>query len=117
VALRKTWIAIVVATALFFFVFVPAQGSLLIFLVAFLIVMALHWVMLFRFGLLTVVVGATVKDLFEQLPLTFDLTAWYADATLLTLALVLALTCWGFWVSLAGRPLFRDEILSPEGGR
>jgi serine/threonine-protein kinase len=67
--LRKTSIAIAVATGLFFFVFLPPQGSMLFFLPAFLIVMALHWAMLFRFGLLTVVVGATVKDLFENLPL------------------------------------------------
>jgi serine/threonine-protein kinase len=112
---RNTWIAIALATTLFFFVFLPPDGSLFFFLPAFLLVMALHWAMLFRFGLLTVVVGSTVKDLFETLPLTFDLTAWYADATLLTLAFVLALTCWGFWVSLAGRPLFRDEILGAEG--
>ncbi len=117
VILRKTWIAIVVATALFLFALLPPQGSLLIFLPAFLIVIAMHWTMLFRFGLLTVVVGATVNDLFENLPLTFDLTAWYADATLLTLALVLALSIWGFWVSLAGQPLFRDEILTSGGAR
>jgi len=50
-------------------------------------------------------------------PLTFDLGAWYADVTVLTLVTVLGLAGWGFWTSLAGRSLFRDEILGAERPR
>jgi len=117
VLLRKTWIAIVVATVLFFFVYMPPQGNLLPYLLGFLVLVALHWAVLFRVGLLTVLVGTTIRELLLTLPLTFDLTAWYAHVTLLTLALVLGLAGWGFWVSLAGRPLFRDEILESEAAR
>jgi serine/threonine-protein kinase len=117
VLLRKTWIAIVVATALFIFVFMPSHGDLLPYLFAFLIVVSLFWIVLFRVGLLAVLVGETINLLLRILPLTFDLTAWYAHVTLLTLAVVLGLAGWGFWVSLAGRPLFRDEILESEAAR
>jgi serine/threonine-protein kinase len=114
---RKTWIAFVLTSVLFFFTAAPSQGNVLPFVFCFLVLAAAFWLVLFRFGLLSIVVGATVSDLLQQLPLTFDLTAWYADVTLLTLALILGLAGWGFWVSLAGRPLFRDQILEAEGAR
>jgi serine/threonine-protein kinase len=117
VLVRRTWIAIVAATVLFLFVFLPAHGNLLVYLLSFLVTVALFWIVLLRIGLLAVLVGATIRDLLQALPLTFDLTAWHADVTLLTLAVVLGLAGWGFWVSLAGRPLFRDELLEAEGAR
>jgi hypothetical protein len=69
---------------------------------------------LFRFGLLTVILGYTVSNLFLQLPLTFDLTAWYGYVTLLTLLFTVGIAVWGFWIALAGRSLFRDKILKGE---
>ena len=65
--------------------------------------------MLFRFGLLSLLVGWTVFYVLLSLPLTF-VTTWYSYATFLALAAVLGLIAWGFLVSLAGRPLFRDEL-------
>ena len=38
-------------------------------------------------------------------PLTLELSAWYADRSLLAIAVVLGLALYGFRVSLAGRPL------------
>ena len=49
--------------------------------------------------------------------LTFDLTAWYAYVTLLVLLVVVAVAIWGLWVALAGRSLFRDEILAGASAR
>ena len=56
----------------------------------------------------------TVADLLRLLPLTFDLSAWYGYVTLLTLFVTVGVAVWGFRVALAGRPLFRDEILEAE---
>jgi serine/threonine-protein kinase len=117
VLLRKTWIAIVVASVLFVFVFMPSHGNPLPHLLGFLVLVSLFWIVLFRVGLLAILVGSTIHVLLQILPLTFDLTAWYAHVTLLALAVVLGLAGWGFWVSLAGRPLFRDEILESEAAR
>jgi hypothetical protein len=47
--------------------------------------MSLFWFVLFRFGLLPIILGTTVYYLLRFLPLTFDLTAWYGYVTLLTL--------------------------------
>ena len=59
----------------------------------------------------SLILGYTVSYLLRLLPLTFDLTAWYGYVTLLTLFVTIGIAVWGFRVALAGRPLFRDEIL------
>jgi len=45
------------------------------------------------------------------MPLTFDLSAWYAGNTWITALVIAALSAWGFYFSLAGRPVFKDELL------
>ena len=55
-------------------------------------------------------VGVLVDALLRFLPATLDVTAWYGQSTLLVAVLVLVVAVWGFRVSLAGQPLFRDEI-------
>jgi hypothetical protein len=45
---------------------------------------------------------------------TLDLDAWYAPYAIVPLAAVLALAAYGFWVSLAGQPIFKDMLAEPE---
>lgn len=63
-----------------------------------------------RFGLLPIAVAMATFNLLYSAPPTFDLSAWYAGSTLLALLSVVALAGYGFHVSLAGRPLFRDDL-------
>ena len=37
--------------------------------------------------------------------------AWSLGRTLLALVIIAAPALYGFWISQAGRPLFRDEVL------
>ncbi|MBL7037767.1 MAG: serine/threonine protein kinase [Pirellulaceae bacterium] len=68
-------------------------------------------VLLIRFGLLAVVSFMFVRLLLTY-PITTDLSATYAvSTTLLPLGVVVALASYGFYVSLAGRPLIRDAIV------
>ncbi len=92
----------------------PGTGHPAPYLIGLPILFALFWFVLFRFGLLPVILGGSVCDLLLFLPLTFDLTAWYGYVTLLTLFVTVGVAVWGFWTALAGRPLFRDEILQAE---
>ncbi len=69
-------------------------------------VMTAYVLMLVRFGLLAVSVGLTVTNLLAALPLTPDPSAWHAQPTLLSLALVSALAAYGLRTALGGtRPL------------
>jgi len=45
---------------------------------------------------------------------TLDLDAWYAPYAIVPLAALFALVVYGFWVSLAGQPIFKDLLAEPE---
>ena len=103
--LRKTWIAVAIHWLLYVFVFGPAFGYLSIALI-----ITVWHVVFFRFGWLPIVVSTLCTDVLFGFPLTTDLSAWYAHATILVSAFCLALTIYGFKVSLAGRPAFKDLL-------
>ena len=48
---------------------------------------------------------------------TTDLDSWFTSYGIAELAIVLALAGYGFWVSLAGQPLFRDMLLTEKPAR
>ena len=62
------------------------------------------WILL-RFGLLAYIAALFVEDVLTGLPVTSDLTAWFAGAGLFALAVTAALALFGTWTALAGRPL------------
>ena len=62
-------------------------------------------VLFFRYGWVTILVGTFVADLLSGFPLTSDLSAWHAHATVLAIGACLALAGYGFRVSLGGRPV------------
>ncbi len=68
-------------------------------------------VIMIRFGLLSLVVMGLVVPLLIGYPTTVDFSRWHAGAGAIGPAAALALGVAGFWISLAGRPLFRDELL------
>ena len=55
-----------------------------------------------------------MEALLAEMPLTFDLSIWYANSTWVTVLMIATLTVWGFYVSLAGRPVFKDELLTDQ---
>jgi hypothetical protein len=106
---RRTWPVVLLVSLLGAVLFNPDAGSLWPYLLATAVNFAMFWVVLFRVGLLPIVLGSTVSALLTQLPLTFDLSAWYAAPTLLMLLVLVPLAAWAFRVTLAGRPMFRGD--------
>ena len=66
---------------------------------------------LVRFGFLTFIFTQFFILLAILYPLTSDPSAWYAGNALFALALGLAVAIYGFYISLAGQPLFRGCLL------
>ena len=64
----------------------------------------------FRLGLLSAITMVLVGNVLADMPATLNLSAWYADRMFLALGVVLAILAYGFWVALAGQPLFRDVL-------
>jgi hypothetical protein len=104
VLLRRTWLAIGVISVVGYLMFDPGYGQPFDHAVSVAVVLTIFWLVLFRIGLLAAVAALTVDGLLRTMPLGASTSA------LLALLVVLAIAAWGFWTSLAGRPLFRDEL-------
>jgi serine/threonine-protein kinase len=109
--LRRTWAALIAAGLMGMVLFYPDSGSIPGYIVVYLLWLTIAWLVLFRVGLLAFAATLTVLRLMDQIPLTPHPAAWYLGATLLSLSFIVAPALYGFWISRAGRPLFRDEVL------
>ena len=67
--------------------------------------------LLYRYGLLALIVTIYFVHLLIFYPITSDFSAWYATDFVLALFIALALAGFGFYTSLAGEPLFRAARL------
>jgi predicted Ser/Thr protein kinase len=67
-------------------------------------------VVVLRFGLVPLAVGAFTVDTFLNVPFTADFSAWYAGSSALALLVLVALAAWGFYHSLGGQPLWKVEM-------
>ena len=67
---------------------------------------ALLTLVVVRFGLLAFAVAWFFSSVMTNVPLRLDLSHWAAAPSAWTLALLMALTLFGFYASRAGQPLF-----------
>jgi hypothetical protein len=103
--LRKEWLAAIAFVALFAgmktvgsdFVKVEALLQILIYGTAVLVVV--------RFGLVALATGMFAADVLLNVPLTADLSNWYAANGVFVVFSVAALACWAFYTALGGRSL------------
>ncbi|MHC4381372.1 MAG: serine/threonine-protein kinase [Planctomycetota bacterium] len=110
ILLRRPWLA---NGAFFLILFIPFTDGFTSDYMDWIIsaiLSAIILVTMIRFGLLSFVVMALVVPLFASFPTTLDFSTWYAGVGLIGPLAALALAGYGFWVALAGRPIFRDEL-------
>lgn len=116
VILRKQWIAVACICSILVFPdllsswneMTPTQ--LIVFLakdMAFLITML---VALLRFGLLSTI-AFLYADRFVQYPFVLGLSGWQSTTSWMALAILGAMCGYSCYTSMAGRPLFRDELI------
>jgi hypothetical protein len=67
-----------------------------------------------RFGLLAGLANFVIYSLLTRFPLTTEWSAWYAGISLVGILLIAALALYGFYTSLAGRPVFGGAVLDEE---
>ncbi len=65
----------------------------------------------FRFGLLSLIALQFFFSLSYYPAMTTTLSSWYAGQTLMAVVVLLTIAVYSFYISLAGQPLFRTEIL------
>jgi hypothetical protein len=66
---------------------------------------------LFRVGILGLAAAFFASNLLLIFPMTFRLSSWYATHMLVGLGAFAAVAGWSFYISLAGRPVFKESLL------
>ena len=66
--------------------------------------------MMLRFGLVALIASSFAYVLLLMFPLTADFSVWYAGASLFALLSAAAISAFALHTSLAGRPLFTDDL-------
>jgi hypothetical protein len=110
---RRNWLASMLFVVIMVAVFLPgsASGTRVRYLILAMLV-AIYALVIERLGVLsTVAFSFTCFCAFSGgAPWTTSVSAWYASSSMLAIAALLALAIYGFRTTLAGRPLWRDEL-------
>jgi hypothetical protein len=110
-ALRNTWRAVAVLVVILTAVTSLASRAPLPIAITMGILWSTAAVALVRVGLIATVVGFMVAQTFQGIPYTLDFSTWYASHVLGVILSFIALAVWGFYTSLSGQPLWRNELL------
>jgi len=110
--LRNQWLACAGFTLIFTALSVfqskhPAVDGLLS-----LVVYSLVSFIVLRFGLLAMAVDIFVDGLLRHVQPTMHTSAWYLGNNLFLMMCVVALAAWGFHTSIAGRRLWKQDLLA-----
>lgn len=111
IILRRDWAAITVCAAIITFFAIDPNGNVAVDIAFGALLTAIILFVLLRFGLLALVACFLFLLLFQNYPITSDFSAWYVEATLFVLAVTIGLAVYGFYISLAGQPLFKGRLL------
>ncbi len=110
VLLRKEWLAAIVFVALWVALKTLGSEHPWIDGSAWALLYGVAALVAFRFGFVALSVGLFVTDTLLNVPLTVDLSVWYASSSLLPVLSVVALAVWGFYNALAGQKLWQGEL-------
>ena len=112
---RSYWLALVLVSAPLYFLFGVITGSDELWSLSVALFTVGYMVVVLRAGLLTAVTSMYVFLVVIGTPLTSDLSSWYAERTLTSMTLLVALLGYGFWFSLGGKPLFGNALTHQNG--
>jgi hypothetical protein len=112
ILVRRKWLAAVAAWVILAAVLSLAFGDVAFISRPFALTSALiNIVCLYRYGLLAMVANGFIFHAWVFLPLTTELSAWWAADFIPVLIIYAALVIYAFYTSLAGQPLFRGKLL------
>lgn len=111
IVLRKEWAAIGVCALIITLFSVDPGGNLAVDIPFGGLLTAIILFVLVRFGLVALASCFLFLFIFQFYPITSDFSVWYIEATVFVLGLTIGLAIYGFYISLAGQPLFHGKLL------
>lgn len=110
VVLRNRWLAAALFVAIFTAPKALVSNHPLIEMPIWVIIYSIAALAVVRFGLIVLAAAVFVADVMLNVPFTLDSSAWYASNSFLVLLGFVALAAWGFYTSLGGQRLWKDEL-------
>ncbi|HEX4378856.1 MAG TPA: serine/threonine-protein kinase, partial [Candidatus Acidoferrum sp.] len=107
---RNQWLAVAVFIAIQTTPRLLGSDHVLLDLVVWVIVYLIAAVAVVRFGLIALGIGVFVADVLLNVPYSLDFSNWYAAHNLLLVFSFFAIGVWGFYLSLGGKKLIKDEF-------
>lgn len=112
IILRRKWLAAVVCWVIYAGALSAATSNSAGVSQLFVFTAALMFIgVLYRYGLLAMVSAMFFFHVWVFLPITTELSAWYAGDFVIVLVLYAALALYAFYISLAGQKIFRGGLL------
>jgi hypothetical protein len=104
------WIAAVLFVAIFVFMKTPQSTHMSVDLATIVLVYVVLVLIVLRFGLVPLAVGAFTVDMLANVPFTADFSEWYAGTTVMAMLIVVTLAGWGFYHSLGAERVWKVEM-------
>jgi hypothetical protein len=109
--LRRQWLAVVVLMVCSIGTWIPGNPNPVLFTPFAIVAFGGFLFVILRFGLLSGIVWGLYMWPATFVIFTLDTSAWYAGRSFFVMLLLAALAGYAFWISLAGRPLLRADVL------
>ena len=110
VLVRNRWVAAAIFVLLFTLTKVLGSDHPLIDTPVWLVIYGVAAFAVVRFGLVALAIAVLTVNVLLSVPITLDFSNWYAVRTVCVLLSVAAVAAWGFYTSLAGQRLWKDEL-------
>jgi serine/threonine protein kinase len=107
---RNQWLAVLVFLAIQVTPRVLGSNHVLLDFVVWTLVYAVAALAVVRFGLIALGIGVFLADVLLNVPYSLDFSNWYAAHNLLLVFSFFAIGVWGFYLSLGGKKLIKDEF-------
>jgi hypothetical protein len=110
VLVKNRWVAAVIFALLFTVPKVLGSDHPLIETPMWLAVYGIAAFAVVRFGLIVLAMGVLTVDVLINVPMTLDFSYWYAGRSLSVVLGFVLVAAWGFYTSLAGQRLWKDDL-------
>jgi hypothetical protein len=111
VLVRNRWIAAVLFVLIYGLPRILTSDHVVADMLVWVTIYVIAAVAVVRFGLIVLGIACFMTNLLLNVPYSLDFSNWYAAHCMFLVLIFVALGAWGFYLSLAGKPLWKDELL------
>jgi serine/threonine protein kinase len=110
VLVKNRWLAASIFVLLFTLPKVLGSNHPLMEIPLWLVIYGVAAIAMVRFGLIVLALGVLTVDALLNVPITLDFSNWYATRSLCVLLSFVVIAAWGFYTSLAGQRLWKEDL-------